>query len=220
MATADLYKKIVSFTEASSDNEHIHVIIDSNVNIPDRTAAILRGGADPLPELTKSARLLERAGANILMMPCNTAHFFYDAVCAATELPVLHMLRLTAEAIKRQGVNKVGLLATDGTIQTGIYARLFSDNGIAYMEPAEAEQRAVMDAIYKGVKAGVRNYDSSKLRAALDAMRSRGAEAFVLGCTELPIAFEDYRLDHPTIDPTSVLARAAVAAAGYRVKEK
>ncbi len=219
MATADLYRKIVSLTVAANDREHIHVLIDSNTNIPDRTAAILSGGEDPLPELTKSARLLEQAGAEILMMPCNTAHFFYDGVCAATSLPVLHMLRLTAKEINAKGLGKVALLATDGTVKTGIYARLFEENGIPFLTPDEAGQKAVMDMIYKGVKAGVADYDCSAVRAALEEMTVRGAEAFVLGCTELPLAFADYHLDVPSVDPTLVLARAAVEAAGYAVKE-
>ncbi len=222
MATADLYRKIVALTDAPNDNAHIHVLIDSNVNIPDRTAAILTGGADPLPELTKSARLLENAGADILMMPCNTAHYFYDGVCKATPLPVLHMLRLTVEEIKRRGLKKVGLLATDGTVKTGIYARLFEENGVPFLTPDEKGQKAVMDMIYKGVKAGksAGEYDASAVRAALSRMLALGAEAFVLGCTELPLAFEDYRLDYPSVDPTRVLARAAVEAAGYQAKKQ
>lgn len=218
MATADLYRKIVSFTDAASDNDHIHVIIDSNVNVPDRTAAILHGGKSPVGELTKSAKLLENAGAEILMMPCNTAHYFYSEVAAATGCTLLHMLRLTAAEIKRRKIARVGLLATDGTVQTGIYARLFDENGIAYSVPAGDGQKTVMDMIYGGVKAGKTKFDTAAVRETLDEMMRSGVEAFVLGCTELPIAFADYGLDYPTVDPTSVLARAAVEAAGYRVK--
>lgn len=128
LATADLFRKIVMMTDAKCDQEHPRVLIDSNTNIPDRTAAILSGGENPLPQLACSARTLERAGADVLMMPCNTAHYFYDGVCAATKLPVLHMLRLTAEEIDRRRIKTVGLLATDGTIQTGIYERLFEEH--------------------------------------------------------------------------------------------
>ena len=73
LATADLFEKIVGHTKAACDQEHLHVVIDSNTNIPDRTAALLHGGADPLPELTGSARRLEAMGADVLIMPCNTA---------------------------------------------------------------------------------------------------------------------------------------------------
>ncbi len=218
MATADLYRKIVDATDASCDAEHIHVLIDSDPAIPDRTASILGRGPSALPELEKCAGRLERAGADILMMPCNTAHFYYDALRKATSLPILHMLRLTAGEIKRRGIGKVALLATDGTIQTGIYSKLFDEEGISYITPERDAQAAVVDMIYSGVKAGKRDYNTAAIRRTLDRLMLQGASAFVLGCTELPIAFEDYQLDYPAIDPTLVLARAAVAAAGYRVK--
>jgi len=128
---------------------------------------------------------------------------------------LLHMLRLTAGEIKRQRLGRVALLATDGTVKTGIYAKLFDEYGVPHILPDADEQRAVMDVIYNGVKAGRTDYDTANLRAALDALIKRGAEAFVLGCTELPVAFEDYHLDYPAVDPTLVLALAAVEAAGY-----
>ena len=103
LATADLFEKIIVHTKAACDQDHLRVIIDSNTNIPDRTAAILHGGADPVPELTASARGLERMGAELLVMPCNTAHNFYDAVQGAVSIPVLHMVRLTAQALRGHG---------------------------------------------------------------------------------------------------------------------
>lgn len=215
LATVDLYRKIVLHTKAANDRAHIHVIIDSNTAVPDRTAGILGTGPSPLPELVKSAKLLEAAGADFLIMPCNTAHFFYEHIARETKLPLLHMLRLTAGEIKRQRLGRVALLATDGTVKTGIYAKLFDEYGIPHILPDADEQRAVMDVIYNGVKAGRTDYDTANLRAALDALIKRGAEAFVLGCTELPVAFEDYHLDYPAVDPTLVLALAAVEAAGY-----
>lgn len=215
LATVDLYRKIVLHTKAANDREHIHVIIDSNTAVPDRTTGILGTGESPVPELVRSAKLLEAAGADFLIMPCNTAHYFYEDIIRQTKLPLLHMLRLTADEIRRQKHGRVALLATDGTVKTGIYARLFEEHGIPYLLPDADEQRAVMDAIYNGVKAGRVDYDTANLRAALDALMRRGGEAFVLGCTELPVAFEDYRLGYPAVDPTLVLALAAIKAAGY-----
>ena len=110
LATADLFEKIIVHTKAACDQDHLRVIIDSNTNIPDRTAAILHGGADPVPELTASARGLERMGAELLVMPCNTAHNFYDAVQGAVSIPVLHMVRLTAQALRERDVKRAGLL--------------------------------------------------------------------------------------------------------------
>ncbi len=218
LATADLFEKIILNTKADSDRKHIHVIIDSDTDIPDRTAAILGQGPDPTDELKRAAKRLETAGAEILLMPCNTAHNFYPAVQDSVSCPILHMLRLTAKEIKSRGKIKVCLLATDGTVKTGIYAKLFEENGIDYMLPEPDEQKLIMSMIYDGVKAGNDNFDTAPVKAALKAMQQRGADAFVLGCTELPIAFKDYKLDFPTVDPTLVLAKNAITEAGYELK--
>ena len=221
LATADLFRKITLLTKASCDNDHIRVYIDSNAQIPDRTAAILHGGKDPLPQMRAALHSLEACGASCVIMPCNTAHYFYPAIQASTKCPILHMLRLTAEEIKSRGHIKVALLATDGTVKTGIYAKLFEEYGIDYMLPEPEEQRLVMSMIYDGIKADNEQYfDTEPIKAALRAMQQRGADAFVLGCTELPIAFDDFELDFPTVDPTRVLAKNAVLAAGYELKTK
>ena len=125
LATADLFQKITLHTAASCDQDHPRVCIDSNTNISDRTAALLHGGADPVPEMVKSAQRLESIGADLLIMPCNTAHNFYDAVASSVSIPVLHMIAITRDALKSRGVKCAGLLATDGTVQTGIYQRTF-----------------------------------------------------------------------------------------------
>ena len=220
LATADLFLKIIRSTNASRDQDFPHVIVDCNTDIPDRTAAILSGGEDPVPQLVRSAHALEMAGADVLVMPCNTAHWFYDALCRQTHLPVLHMLRLTADWLERQGICTVGLLATDGTIQTGIYETLLAERGIKVIKPDETGQRRVMSAIYDGVKAGNLNaIDVPALRQTLETMRGQGTECFVLGCTELPIVFAQWDLPYPIADPTQILAAAAVSFAGYPVKE-
>ena len=147
-------------------------------------------------------------------MPCNTAHGFYDAVCAAVDIPVLHMIRLTAQELLLKGIKCAGLLATDGTVQSGIYERCFEGSGIELFTPAPAAQAAVMQLTYEGVKAGRRDFDTSEFKKAAQELLDRGAQTLILGCTELPPAFEMYDLHYPHIDPTLVLARAAVLAAG------
>lgn len=214
LATADLFQKIILHTRAACDQDHLRVYIDSNTNIPDRTAALLRGGADPTPELVSSARGLERQGADVLIIPCNTAHNFYDAVQSAVSVPVLHMIRLTARALVERGVKTAGLLATDGTVQTGIYQRTFAGTGVELLVPEGEEQRAVMDMIYQGVKAGRRDYDASAARRTMEALTDRGAQTLILGCTELPLAAELYGLDFPVTDPTLELALGAIRFAG------
>lgn len=218
LATADLFQKITLHTAAACDQEHPRVCIDSNTEIADRTAALLHGGADPVPEMVKSARRLESIGADFLIMPCNTAHNYYEAVCASVGIPVLHMIALTRDALKARGVKCAGLLATDGTVQTGIYQRTFAGSGVELLTPDAEGQAAVMDIIYNGVKAGDLAHDVSAFRRSCESLLARGAEVLILGCTELPPAFDIYRLDYPHVDPTLELALAAVRAAGCEVK--
>lgn len=218
LATVDLYRKIVEHTLADCDQAHVRTIIDSNTNIPDRTAALLSGGESPVRELQSSARLLERAGAQVLVMPCHTAHCFYDEVQAAVHVPVLNMIDLTVQELKRRGVTRAGLLATDGAVQSGIYQRHFEGSGIELLLPDPEGQAALMDMIYSGVKAGRSDYDTQAVRTALDRLMDAGAQTLILGCTELPPAFEMYGLDYPNLDPTLTLALAAITASGGTVK--
>ena len=219
LATADLFQKITLHTVAACDQAHPRVCIDSNTDIADRTAALLHGGEDPVPEMIKSAKRLESIGADFLIMPCNTAHNYYEQVCEAVTIPVLHMIALTRDALKARGVKCAGLLATDGTVQTGIYQRTFEQSGVELLTPdSAADQAAVMDVIYNGVKAGDLTHNVTAFRAAYEHLLARGAEVLILGCTELPPAFELYHLDYPNVDPTLELALGAIRAAGCETK--
>lgn len=218
MATCDLMKKVIDNTDALCDQDHIRLYVDSNTNIPDRTAAILHGGADPRPALTESAVKLQTMGADLLIMPCNTAHYFVEDVRNAVDIPVLNMQQETAAQLQRQGITTVGVLATDGTVQSGLYDRALKENGITPVYPDETEQQLVMSLIYDYVKAGKAFEDVDKIHAMVEHLQVQGAQGLILGCTELPIAFEPWQTAIPTFDPTNILARAAVTAAGYKVK--
>lgn len=210
MATCDLMKKVIEMTDAHSDQEHIHVCVDCNTQIPDRTAAILGNGEDPVPQMVRSAVKLQDMGADVLIMPCNTAHYFYDRITPFVDIPILHMLKETAKEAKRQGIHTVGLLATDGTIQSGVYKTAFDSEGISVITPSAEGQKAVMEIIYDGIKGNNYKLDLTAFNNTLDDLLARGAETLILGCTELPIAFQVFSIEKPNIDPTAVLAAAAV----------
>lgn len=217
MATADLFAKIVRLTDAPSDNDHIRIIIDNNAQIPDRTAAILHGGPDPVPAMRESARLLARAGCDAIIMPCNTAHYFIGQLQSAVSVPFINMIEETARAIAAQGVACVGLLATDGTCQTGLYDRALAACGVRTLLPEPEDQRMVMETIYQ-VKAQNMALPVHRLTLLAEKMRARGAAGLVLGCTELPIAFENIATALPQYDPTTILAKSAIRFAGKRVR--
>lgn len=216
LATVDLFRKIVTLTQASSDNEHIHVYIDSNTDIPDRTKAILHGGLSPVPEMVKSAKKLQSIGADCILISCNTAHYYFDDVAKAVDIPVLNMLNETAKYVKGKGIGTVGLLATDGTCETGIYDKAFKQYGINFVKPSKENQKHVMDVIYKGVKAGKMDFPLDGFYKTLLDLKEAGAQCFALGCTELPLAFEIYHIHENTVDPTEVLTISAIHFVGKK----
>ena len=215
-ATCDLMEKIIALTEAACDQEHIHMISDVNTAIPDRTAAILHSGEDPVFQMGASARRLEAAGAEFLIMPCNTAHFFYDRIAEQVSVPVLHMPRLTAAVLKKAGVKKAGVLATDGTIESGVYAGALEAEGIEPVYPEPEHQAMIMRLIYEGVKARKMPLTDIPVGEILESLRQKGAEKFLLACTELPIAFQELGIRQDCLDPTRVLAFSAVEYAGAK----
>jgi len=219
LATSDLFKKIIAYTDAKKDQEHVRVLIDSNTNIPDRTAYILGKGVNPLEEIRESMRLLENAGASVFVMPCNTAHFFYEDLARETKGLFINMLDETAKHIKQNFPGKkVGLLATDGTIESGLYAQYFNKHDIEMIIPKK-NQNYVMEFIYDGIKKGNYNIGMSRLQLAIDEMENEGADIFVLGCTEFSSATYIYTFDERFIDPMDIMARRAIIEAGGRVKK-
>ena len=154
LATADLYRMIVESTRADCDNDHIRVYIDSNPAIPDRTAAILRGGKDPVPEMLSALRNLEKCGADCVIMPCNTAHYFLPRLQKETSLPILDMPAIAAARCAGLFPGKRAcILATKGTLESGVYACALEREDVPFMTPEEAERDELMRLIYDVVKA-------------------------------------------------------------------
>ena len=220
MATADLFRKITALTKASGDSGHIRVYIDSNTEIPDRTAAILQGGPDPVPAMLDALVNLEACGADCIIMPCNTAHYFLPRLQGLTDIPFLSMLEAAAVSCRAKFPGRTAaVLATRGTLASGLYQAALAKEGVPYLLPEEGERDALMEVIYGGVKAGA---PPERYRAAflsvLEGMAARGAGYFILGCTELPLAFRLLGLTQPSVDPTEELARAAIRFCGYPLK--
>jgi len=214
-ATADLFMEITRLTPARSDQDHLRIISYSNPKVPDRTAAILHGGADPVPELIESARLLERAGAQIIAIPCNTAHYYLRQIRAAVGIEVLDMIGETLAEFRRllPRATTAGLLAATGTVSAGVYREPFERQGVRLLVPGTEGQAAVHEGIGR-VKAGDRDPSIRQTFQAEGArLAGRGAEAVILGCTEIPLAFDPAGVDYVTLNATRILAAAALRAA-------
>ncbi len=214
-ATVDLFKKIVDLTPATKDQEHLRVVIDNNPRIPDRLPAIMHGKADPVPDIIAMAQNLQSIGADVLLMPCNTAHIFLERLQQAVSIPFLSIIDCSARYIQNRhpSVRKVGLLGTDVTVYLGMHRQVFAQHHLSLVIPdAEVQKNCVMRAIYgnDSIKAGKIDYPRQLLISACKNLIDRGAELIVLGCTELPLAIKPSDTTVPLIDATEVLAQAAI----------
>lgn len=213
LATADFYLRLVRATPAATDQEHLHVLIDSNTEIPNRTAAIEGRGPDPTPALVETARRLVAAGAEVLAIPCNTAHAFLDPIRRAVPgVPVLDIMEEVAAAAAslHPAPRAAGLLATSGTIRQRLYHAALSRRGIEVLIPDAEGQRVVSDAIASVKRGDTGPEVRARARASAEALVRAGAGAIVLGCTEVPVILGPGDLSVPVLDGTELLARAAV----------
>ncbi|MCG8471027.1 MAG: amino acid racemase [Desulfobacterales bacterium] len=218
MATALLYEKVTALTSAEKDQDHLKILINSNPQIPDRTAHIVAGGEDPRAELIATSRHLETMGADFLIMPCNTAHYFYEDIVAQIGIPFLHMINETAAHIKKafENTTTVGILATQGTCQSGVYHKALEAQGMSPVTPDPEMQKHVTDLIYD-IKGGKKVTDKGFLEA-VESLKSRGATCFILGCTELSVADKIFQFNGPFVDPLHVIATAAIRFAGGKTR--
>lgn len=217
-ATAELFRRIIRLTPATADQDHLPVIIFNNPAIPDRTAFILGQGPSPAPALIDTARRLAAAGADLIVIPCNTAHAFLPAIRRAVRIPVLDMIAATVARVVEQypHVDRIGLLATTGTLRSRLYHAAFRRVNRRVLTPMAHPQRTlVMEAIYgrRGVKAGFRRHPAQLLQAAAGRLRDAGAGMLIAGCTEISVVLGKSCAGLPLADPLSVLAAAAVRAA-------
>lgn len=211
-ATNTFYQFIIDRTDAHSDQDHVNTLILSDSDIPDRTAAILSGRTEPVfRRLVSDARLLEQAGCTVIAVPCNTSHFLMDRVQEEVGIPILNMIRETAKFLVAQGKKRPGILATDGTIQTGLYQKEFAAFGIETVVPSTQAQELVMSLIYDDIKAG-RDGDPEKFAAIHRDLAAQGCDCGVLACTELSVFATQTRLPSFYTDAMAVLADRAIEA--------
>ena len=219
-ATNTFYQRIIDRTQAEKDQEHLQVLIWSDAKIPDRTAGILAGpeAAEQVYQaLLDGARLLERAGCTVLAIPCNTSHYFADRLQGQLKIPLIHMIRETVAAIQAMGKKTVGILATDGTVRTGIYQKELTAAGLTPVTLPEELQGVVMSIIYDEIKRG--ETGSREKFGEIDAwLRQAGCDCAILGCTELSVYRNLHSLPPYYIDAMEVLAQQAILRCGKQLR--
>lgn len=201
--------KLIRMKKCSSDQENIPFFHYCNPKIPDRTKFILREGENPVPELLQSCKMVENAGANFLVLPCNTAHYFIPELKKNINTPIIDMVSLTVKKIKQDfpSIQKVGLLSTTGTIQARVYENKLNQLGIETVKPNSFYQESfVMEAIYgsKGIKSGKKKLGRNLLTSTVEHLISNGAQAVILGCTEIPLVLKQKDFIIPFYEPMEI----------------
>jgi aspartate racemase len=211
-AGIDFYRQVLAFTPASRDQDHIPTILLSHTQVPDRTESILRGHLDCLPALIEGVAFLEHAGAEVIAIPCNTAHYYIEDLRAAIQTTLLSIVEETVSAILAtpESPGCVAVFGTEGIRATNLYGRALEAGGLRYIYPDITSQQRITEII-RSVKSGkAGSEERNQLMALAEEARKSGAEALLLGCTELPILFRGHPVPLPVYDSTSLLAKAAV----------
>lgn len=220
-ATAHFLQRLVALTDASRDQDHVRTLAFNDAAIPDRTDFLTgRSSRSPAAALVEDGRLLEACGCELLALPCNTAHSFFDEVQASLGIPLLHMVRETVRACAAAELRQVGVLATTGTVLMDLYGREGAALGVACRYPDPVGQRRVNHLIYDEVKAG-RAVDGRALDELAGDLGRAGCDGVVLGCTELSAAFagRTRAAGLPVVDALDVLACRVIERAGKDVRE-
>lgn len=214
MATAYFMRLVIDMTDAETDQEHIPMVVYNCPQIPDRTRYLLGlSEENPIPAIAEIGQKLAGDGADVIAIPCVTAHALHSDIQQQVELPILHAIKETADYLAEKGICKVALEATDGTVQTRVFQEELESRGMEVILPSEDSQRRVMNIIYGNVKAG-KPVDMDSFAAVEQELLGRGAEVIILGCTELSMVKRDYPLKACYLDVLEVLAMAAVRECG------
>lgn len=222
LASQLFYKMITQGTDAQRDQDHINMILLSHATMPDRTESILTGRTeDLLDRLTGDLRILEQSGADYVAIPCNTCHVLLDQLQQRTRLTVINMIQATAEHISRTlgPGTKAGIMATDGTIEQGLYQKECEKQGLIPVIPSPESQRLTMKIIYEGVKKGA-PVDYNDFETVERELRERGCGCIIMACTELSCFKEEYELSDFFVDAMQQMAKKSIVLCGKTLRRK
>jgi aspartate racemase len=217
MATVYFYEMLTEHTKVTRDQDHIDMVISSRATTPDRTAFILgQSDENPLPVMVEEANRLIRAGAEVIVLPCNTAHYFYDGLSRQTGVPIINIITETVSYCAAQGWQKVGILATEGTVKAQAYHMIAHQMGLECVAPTREGQAVINSIIYDKIKQG-KPVDIDSFMSVAEDLFSCGADKIVLGCTELSLLCREYRFDDRFVDSLKSLAVSVLRKFGKNI---
>ena len=218
-ATLNCFGKLIKNTPADCDQEHLGIVIVNNPKVPDRTRAILENGPSPLLALRQGVDSLKSAGADFVIIPCVTVHYFLEELLEQCDVPVLSILDAVTEHIHRNHpkMKTVGLLGTSGTVRSRIFQKRLATDGIDTLVCSDPWQQQVMEAIYDIKNENALHSQADITDSIADAaahLIRRGAQGIIAGCTEIPLALTQKNVAVPYFDSLLILARSASRRAG------
>lgn len=221
LATIYFADLVIKMTDAKSDQEHIAMVILNHASIPDRTEYILDNTKpNPLPVMVADARRLQNDGCDYIVIPCNTAHYFFDEIQKSVDVPIINILEETVSYAEKTVPNLkcLGILATEGTVISGAYQNIIRKHGLDFRVPSEEDQKSLMHIIYDEVKAGEK-VDICEFLRIVGELKKAGSDAVILGCTELSVIKKDFNLSrHDIVDSMECLARTSITLCGKKIK--
>jgi aspartate racemase len=210
-ATIDFMAKVYAADPAEREQDRVRLIVDCDPAVLDRNAAVQGQGASPGPDLARMARGLAAAGADGLVIACNTAHAWTADIEAAVALPVLSIIEAVCDALAPLGVRRIGVLAGQGCLDAGLYQTAFTARGWEAVLPGAANQEAFMAALYRIKSGALGEAERAAFVACAEETIAAGAQAVVAGCTEVPLLLTAAHVSVPLIDSSQALAERAVA---------
>lgn len=220
VATAYFFELVSRMTDAYHDQEHIDINIISKPSIPDRTDYILgRSTESPLSHLIEAGKSLVELGADCIAIPCITAHYFYEELSDGIKAPIIHIIHETVRYLKEHNVKSAGIMATEGTMASGLFQNELLKCNIEPIILSSQSQCLVTSLIYKNVKAG-KPVNMEQFNQVKDELKDKGADTIILGCTELSLIKRDENIGSGFIDALEVLAMCSVKFCGARLKNE
>jgi len=220
LSTARFMELVVNMTDAKTDQENVDMIVYNFPSIPDRSGYILGYyRKSPLHGLTYVGKALEQQQVDLIAIPCMTAHYFYEELTARIGVPIIDAIEETVLHLKSMGIQKAGIMATEGTVSSGLFSNALIGQGIIPITPSTERQADISHLIYQNIKAG-QPPEMERFDVVANQLRSRGAEVIILGCTELSLIKRDYHLGPGYLDAMEVLAQQSVIRCGKSLKEK
>lgn len=220
IATSHFMELVIRMTDAQADQQHLDMIIYHTPSIPDRSSYILNPSLpSPLEPMINLGKRLSQQGVGCIAVPCVTAHYFHDRLSDEIVAPIIHAAEETAIHLEQAGIRKVGIMATDGTVSSGIFQQQLERRGITRVIPSEERQKDVMHLIFECIKAN-KPADMERFHLVAEELREHGAEVIILGCTELSLIKRDHEIGPGFLDALEVLAQQSVVWCGAPLKEE